>query len=308
MLSPPPALIAVIGPVEVPLLAAWFRHYRLLGIERFIIAFHFPEHVPDERRNELQAVSRELGIIPTGTSTGPWHEHTNPRLRDALRECAGDGWHLIADSDEFHAYPAPLDEMIAEAARSRTGTVGGLMLDRVTADGALTGWDPDTNGLDATYPLGGFLTHQLLRGDPRKIVLAHSDVAMASGNHRAEGHRSTNRPPVVVHHFKWREGVRGDAERRATHSADGTWKTASPARLTEARRLLDHLQRHDDRIAVDSPHLGLRPVSLEAVPTWWEAEATRLVVTWRPPAFAAGQNEPGSMTSSSSSTGGSNRA
>ncbi|MEV5012786.1 MULTISPECIES: hypothetical protein [unclassified Streptomyces] len=106
-----------------------------------------------------------------------------------------------------------------------------------------------------------------------------------------------NRPPVVVHHFKWRDRVRQDAERRAQHLADGTWKTASPARLAEARRLLEHLQRHGGRIAVDSPQLGFRPVSLRAVPAWWEAEATRLVATWRPP---AGQNEPGWMISSPS--------
>jgi hypothetical protein len=35
MPSMPPALVAVIGPVEPPLLATWVRHYRKLGIERF---------------------------------------------------------------------------------------------------------------------------------------------------------------------------------------------------------------------------------------------------------------------------------
>lgn len=303
-----PQLIAVIGPVEPALLTAWVHHYRALGITRFHLAFHFPDHTAPEQRHQLKAACRDLDIVPASVSCGPWHEDTNPRLRDALRERAGHGWHLLADSDEFHTYPAPLDEVIDEAARSGTGTVGGLMLDRVTADGALTGWGSDSDGLDAAYPLGGFLTHQLLRGDPRKIVLAHSGVTVASGNHRAEGHRPTNRPPVAVHHFKWRHGIREDVERRAAHSADGTWKTASPARLTEARRLLDHLQRHDGRIAVDSPQLGMRPVSLEAIPSWWAAEATGLVANWRPPMSATSQNEPGTMTSSSSPSGGSNRA
>ncbi|MFF6786840.1 glycosyltransferase family 2 protein [Streptomyces sp. NPDC012510] len=296
----PPSLIAVIGPVEPALLAAWVTHYRAIGIERFLLAFHFPDHVAPERRHEVQAACRQLGIIPSAVSTGPWHEHTNPRLRDALRERAGAGWHLLADSDEFHAYPAPLEDVIAEAERSGTGTAGGLMLDRVAADGALTGWKAD-DGLDATYPLGGFLTHRLLRGDPRKIVLAHSSVSVASGNHRAEGHRPANQPPVVVHHFKWRDGVRQDVERRAEHSQDGTWQTASPARLAEAQRLLDHLQRHGGRIAVDSPRLNFRPVSLETVPTWWAAEATRLITTWRPSTSGTDQSQPGSMISSPSS-------
>ncbi|MGW3154607.1 glycosyltransferase family 2 protein [Streptomyces sp. NPDC001089] len=298
----PPPLIAVIGPVEPALLRAWVAHYRTLGIERFLLGFHFPAHVPAERRHQLQDTCRELGIIPTVISRGPWHEHTNPRLRDGLRDLAGSGWHLLADADELHAYPAPLDEVIAAAERSGTGTVGGLMLDRVTADGSLTGWDP-ARGLDEAYPLGGFLTHRLLHADPRKVVLAHSRVAVASGNHRAEGHRPTN-IPVVVHHFKWRDDVRADIERRADHSANGTWKTASPARLMEARRLLAHLDQHGGRIATASTHLGFRPVSTASIPEWWEAEATSLVAAWRPP----GQNEPGSTICSPSPSGASNRA
>ncbi|MEU6460093.1 glycosyltransferase family 2 protein [Streptomyces sp. NPDC047065] len=299
-----PPLIAVIGPVEPELLTAWVAHYRALGIERFLLAFHFPEHTDPEQRHQVQAACRENGIVPALVSCGPWHEHTNPRLRDALRERAGTGWHLLADSDELHTYPAPLPEVIAAAEESGTGTVGGLMLDRVTADGSLTGWTPQ-QGLDAAYPLGAFLTHHLLRGDPRKIVLAHSSVPVASGNHRAEGHRPANRQPVVVHHFKWRHGVRQDVEHRARHSADGTWKSASPARLAEAQRLLDHLRRHDGRIDVASPRLDFRPVSLATVPPWWADEASRLVAAWRPP---AGQNEPGSMISSPSPTGASNRS
>ena len=295
-----PPLIAVVGPVEPALLTAWVTHYRGLGIERFHLAFHFPEHVSADRRHLVQASCRELGIVPAAVSNGPWHEHTNPRLRDALRERAGAGWHLLADSDELHSYPAPLQEVIAEAEGSGTGTVGGLMLDRVTADGSLTGWRPD-KGLDATYPLGAFLTHHLLRGDPRKIVLAHSSVPVASGNHRAPGHRPVNRPPVVVHHFKWRDGVHQDVERRAEHSADGTWKTASPARLEEARRILGHLQQHSGRIAVDSARLEFRPVSLTTVPDWWAEEATNLVATWRPPTTEPGQNDPASTISSPSS-------
>ncbi|MBD2818544.1 hypothetical protein ID867_15280 [Streptomyces parvulus] len=130
----------------------------------------------------MQVAYREAGVVPEAMRVGPWHEHTTSGLRDLLRVKAGDGWHMLADSDEFHAFPVPLPELIAEVG-TVTGTVGGLMLDRVAADG----------GLDRAYPLSGFLTHHLLRGDPR-IVLPHSTVPVASGNHRAEGHRPVNRP------------------------------------------------------------------------------------------------------------------
>ncbi|MFF4576456.1 hypothetical protein [Streptomyces sp. NPDC001410] len=40
----------------------------------------------------------------------------------------------------------------------------------------------------------------------------------------------------AVHHFKWRDSVRQDIERRAAYSADGTWQTASPVRPGSPRR------------------------------------------------------------------------
>ncbi|MFJ3249089.1 glycosyltransferase family 2 protein [Streptomyces sp. NPDC086782] len=293
-----PPMIAVIGPVEPGLLAVWVDHYRAMGVDRFHVAFHFPDDVPADREEALMSACSGLGIVPAVVNRGAWHEHTNTVLRDMLREQAGDGWHLLADSDEFHTYPAPLGEVVAEAERSGTGTVGGLMLDRVARDGSLAGWDPVV-GLDGAYPLGGFLTHEVLRGDPRKIVLAHSRVAVASGNHRAEGHRPVNRPPVVVHHFKWRAGVREYIEERAARVADGSWETKSLALLDEAMRLLGHLQTHGGRIGVDAAGPRFRPVSLKTVPSWWDAEATQLVDAWRPP--HAGRNQPGSTISSPSS-------
>jgi hypothetical protein len=90
--------------------------------------------------------------------------HQSPATGRLLREQPGARWRLLADSAEFHAYLAPLAEILAETEQSDTGSVGGLMLDRLAADGALTGWDP-AEGLDAAYPLGAFVTHRLLRGD-----------------------------------------------------------------------------------------------------------------------------------------------
>lgn len=277
-----PPLIAVIGPVNPALLSAWAAHYRALGVERFMIAVHLPLHTDRDRRDRLQDAFRTLGIVPEIVKAGPWHEDTNTHLRDALRAHAGAGWHMLADSDELHTYPAPLADVLAAAEDSGTGTVGGLLLDRVTSDGALHGFDPAT-GLDAGYPLGGFVTHHLLRGDPRKVVLAHSTVDVASGQHRAPGRRPVNRPPVVVHHFKWREDLPQIIERRAAHWANGTWQTRSPALLSEARRLTDHLKRHGGRLT-PTPAMPLRPVTLTEAPTWWAEEATRLVATWKPPA------------------------
>ncbi|WKX69929.1 glycosyltransferase family 2 protein [Streptomyces sp. XD-27] len=281
MLSTSPALIAVIGPVEPALLTAWTAHYRALGIEDFHLAFHFPDHVPHAWQHQLLATSRDLGIVPTKISTGPWHEHTNTELRDALREQAGPGWHLLADSDEFHTYPAPFAEVTAAAGKAGRQVVGGLMLDRVAADGRLAHWRPET-GLDRAFPLGGHLTHRLLHGDPRKIVLARSGVPVASGNHRALGHKPDPDMLACVHHFKWRMGVLDDLQRRVDRFTAGDWAEHTPAVREEAGRLLDHIDRHHGRIDVADPRLAFRRATLDRMPTGWTAEARTITARWHP--------------------------
>ncbi|MFE7130542.1 hypothetical protein ACFVIM_06770 [Streptomyces sp. NPDC057638] len=285
-MSPSPALIAVIGPVEPDLLTSWIAHYRQLGIERFQLGFHFPDHVPTARRHELQAAVREAGVIPQGTSHGPWHEHTNTQIRDTLRRQAGPGWHLLADADEFHQYPAPLSEITARADQRGNSVVGGLLLDRVAADGRLIDWTA-TGSLDVAYPLGGHLSHRLLHADPRKIVLARHDVRVASGNHRAPGHRPDSGHLAAVHHFKWRTGVVEDLRRRVHHFRSGLWQEQSTAVREEADRFLTHLTRYHGVINVADPHLTFRRVTLEHLPVHWLTEAHAIHAAWKPPTPAA---------------------
>ncbi|PKR47191.1 glycosyltransferase family 2 protein [Streptomyces sp. EAG2] len=297
-MKPPvsPALIAVVGPVEPALLATWTAHYRQLGIERFLLAFHFPDHVPEAWRDQLLAASHDLGAVPARVSTGPWHEHTNTQLRDFLREQAGAGWHLIADSDEFQTYPAPLAEMIAQAKNAGHKVIGGVLLDRASNDGRLALWRPEA-GLDRSFPLGGHLTHRLLKGDPRKIVLAHSSVTVASGNHRAPGHKPDPQTLACVHHFKWRSGILDDLRRRVDRFTSGAWDEHTPAVRSEASRLLQHIDRHNGRIDVADPRLAFRRVTLERLPDGWAAEAAKITTTRRPHTF---QSQSGSTISSPS--------
>jgi Glycosyl transferase family 2 len=297
-MSRDPALVAVIGPVETALLDAWLSHYRAYGIDRFLLALHIPDDSDTEQRDRLLVTCREHGITPALTVGGLWHEHVNTRLRDALREQAGDGWHVLADADEFHAYPGRLQDILERAGRTGAVTIGGLLLDRVARDGRLAGWD-QAAGLDGAYPLGGLITHRLLRGDPRKIVAVRAGVPVASGNHRSPSRPPASLPPVPVHHFKWR-AVRRYLDQREARYRDGTWQTASPALLSEARRLLDYLDGHGGRFDVWDPLLGLRPVTLGEQPSWWEGEATAVVAAWRPPGHGSQDELPGSMTSSPS--------
>ncbi|WP_226962759.1 glycosyltransferase family 2 protein [Streptomyces sp. C8S0] len=291
----PPTLVAVVGPVEPALLAAWTAHYRQLGIERFLLAFHFPDHVPNAQRHELLAASYALGIVPTQVSTGPWHEHTNTLLRDGLREKAGPGWHLIADADEFQTYPAPLADVIGQAEDAGRKVAGGLMLDRVAADGSLApgarapGWS-GPSPRRAPHPLATpgrpaqdrprtLLGDRGLRQPPRLRPQAgpgHARVCaplqVALGR---PGRPTPTRRAVLLRHL-------GRAH------ASRPQRGVSPAGAHRPA-LRPHRRRR--------PRLAFRHVTLDRLPDGWAAEAAMITIGWRPP---APQNQPGSTISSPS--------
>ncbi|MFC4612247.1 hypothetical protein ACFO9E_31505 [Streptomyces maoxianensis] len=132
-------------------------------------------------------------------------------------------------------------------------------------------------------------TVRLLHGDPRKIVLVRSGTAVASGNHRAPGHKPDPDALACVHHFKWRSGVLDDLWRRAERFAIDDWAERTPAVRDEASRLLEHIDRQHGRIDVADTRLAFRHVTLDRLPDGWAAEARSVATCWRPPAAAKGR-------------------
>jgi hypothetical protein len=284
-----PPLIAVVGPVEPPLLDAFITHYRQLGVERFLFALHFPLPTPMSVQEPLIEICRQRIGGARLIAEEPWHESASNRLRDKLRDQAGEGWHLLADADEFQCHPGGLAETVRAADTAGVPVAGGVMLDRVAADGSFPDWSPE-QGLDATYPLGAFLTHSLLRGDPRKIVLVHSSVReVAVGNHRAPGFRPVNTPRVAIHHFKWRGDVLSYLRRRLDMLTAGEWRELSAAPRLEATRFFDHVNANDGRFDVTDQVLDFRPVDVHQLPEWWALKSQHLVDTWQPPKTSAAE-------------------
>lgn len=270
-----PTLIAVVGPVEASLLHEFVLHYSKLGVERFMLSFHFPENTAASTKRDLITACRGLVGNPQIVSNGPWHATINGDLRDQMRCQAGPGWHLLADIDEFQFYSTEVSEVIESVQCAGGHIVRGLMLDRVAADGRLCAWSPAL-GLDRTYPLGGFLTHSVLKADPRKVVLAHSSIDVSSGNHISPRQPDRGEPLVIVHHFKWRAGVVDYLRHRIAMFSTGAWREEWPAVRTEAQRFLTYLRMNNERINVENTSPLFRPVNLSDLPSWWEVESRLL--------------------------------
>ncbi|MFJ5309817.1 hypothetical protein [Streptomyces sp. NPDC088350] len=259
------------------MLTSFITHYReRVGVSDFYLGFHFTEHAPHSVRDELLSVCEELIGPPTLISQGPWHEEVHSQLRDHLRVRAGAGWHLIADSDEFHDYPVPVTDLIADAESVGSKVIGGLLFDRVAEDGAIRSWSVE-EGLEKAYPLGGYLTPRLLGGNPGKIVAAHSSVRLALGSHRNLDASPINRPLVPVHHFKWREGVLPDLARRVSEHTTGAWHEVGPWIRNEAAKLLRHVEGRDGHIDVTDERLGFRPAAFGELPEGWDKDSEELL-------------------------------
>jgi hypothetical protein len=277
---PSPPLIAVVGPVEPALFAAFVEHYRRQGVGDILVAFHFTPQAPESRRIAVLDACHALVGPPVLISQGPWHEHIHGDLRDQLRRRAGAGWQVLADIDEFHSYPATVPELIAAAEDRGSRQVGGVLLDRVAAQGVLAGWTAE-KGLDAGYPLGGFLTSRLLGGNPRKVVLAHSSLELILGSHYSPAGHPANDPLVPVHHFKWRSGVLDDLRGRVAEHSRGAWTEVTPAIRTEAGAFLEHIRGNGGRIDVNDPRLMFQPVSLRELPAGWAAQSSDVAARYR---------------------------
>jgi hypothetical protein len=134
---------------------------------------------------------------------------------------------------------------------------------------------PDPGGsLDDSYPLGGFVTHDLVGGDSRKVLIARSELVLSSGNHWVPGLRS-GAPPLPVHHFKWRGGCQQYLAARMADFA-ASMRPAEVSMREECGRLLAHLRTHGGRLAVD----GLAPATTAVLPAGWAEQAARVSDYW----------------------------
>ena len=278
-MNDPVALIAVVGPASHDLLEPFAAHYSSLGVTEWRVAVHFPAGTSTGDRTRLLTACRNAVGPPELISEGEWRVPTNPTLRDRLRARARAEWHVLADSDEFQFHPGGIHETIARcradggAARHQFAT--GLFVDRLSANGDASPGASTPTGLDTCFPLGSFLTAEILHADPRKVTIAHRDVEIGSGGNHFVWDDPIEAPaPMPVHHFKWRAGVHEYLEHRIRTFEDRTEPREHMVRA-EAERALRFLSRPEA-----NGHDGLVrfPASLDELPAdWWTISAA----VWR---------------------------
>jgi hypothetical protein len=254
------ALLCTLEPARIAWLPQLVRHYRGIGVERFLLILQLePDAEPVAKDRDYAHFRRVLAGLGIGEGFRWDHAFGAPAIIQHQRgiqaeHVAPDDWIVWCDSDEFQVYPVPLPEMIAQCDANGIDYVRGVLIDRVAADYGLPAFDPQTPIWD-TFPRTCSVTTALASGDPRKVVLARASVVVSGGKHRP---RSPHNPKtftgwVQVHHFKW------DATllERLRYRVQPEWQ-AKHAWWVESQRLLDYFAANGSRFnPADLPEIKL---------------------------------------------------
>jgi hypothetical protein len=237
-------LTVTIGP-DYRLLPYFLRYYKTLGIEKFLVILNTPDDAPLK-------ILQDFDLSPVKIWTEPFSETLKQRYERSIidKYCSNDDWVIYSDLDEFHDYPAGLDYHLKYCEKHNIDFVEGRLLDRISETGELTILD-ETRPLEEQYPLGGYITNNLLKAWDKKIVAAKGKLIVGGGHHIFLDSATNNTLPYIrnfsdyslgikVHHFKWDRNVL-DRMNRYIHLQDESlayW-------VKEIRRFLDHYSKHN---------------------------------------------------------------
>jgi hypothetical protein len=242
-------LICTLEPARLGWLPQFVRHYRALGVERFLLTLQLEPTAPAREQDLHRAAFNEMLVRLEIATAFVWiHTWDGPSMAAHQRSLqrahvASDDWVVWCDLDEFQVYPEPLREMVARCETEGADYVRGVFIDRVAEDGSLPGFDPQRSIWD-TFPRACNVTGALARANPNKVALARGSVLVFGGKHEVKDGRDLKPMEgwIPVHHFKWDASVL----ERLRYRLSPEWKAKCPW-WTESQRLLDYFERNGHR-------------------------------------------------------------
>lgn len=223
------------------------QHYQSLGVESIQVNVHLASK-DDELLDTVEAVTRCLGLPIASITVGDWQNLIKDVYARSRARFPGD-WHVLADQDEFHVYPIPLQELEHYCKTSGYDYVTGCLLDRLALDGSLS----PLNAADSVwrqYPIAAFLAPQVAASNPLKVVLVNDTVELVKGQHRAINGNACPMSEyfVPVHHFKWVGGILETLSRRAEILRSG-----GHPQFVESLRFVEYFATHGGRADLSDP-------------------------------------------------------
>jgi|SRR5580692_971064 hypothetical protein len=254
-------LNTLVGGRNVSTLRPMLAHYQKLGVQSFLINVHLSRK-GDPILDEVREITKDFGVPIAAVMVGNWLRILRRTYRES-REAYPKDWHILADQDELQIYPFELTQIERMCEQREFDYVCGCWVDRLTADGSFPRVDP-TLSIWEQFPMGAFLSYPIAAADPRKVVLAKSNVDVCVGQHLAlNGKGCSIRDMLVqVHHFKWTDGIVQELEVRAELLKEHGYEFH-----VESARFAKYLRDNEGHVALDDPRI-LAARCLEDYPYW----------------------------------------
>ena len=209
-------LVTVCGH-NTTMLRHMLNHYKDFIDEIFVVVYLSSDK--DRVLSEVKEITRDLNIdIHRKTIEEPFNWERVTELYNETKLLKPDDWWIVADDDEFHVYPRPINELIEDCNEKGYKFITGAFLDRIGENGRFPKIQPfDDSDIWEEFPLVGSFRYPISNACPNKTVVMKGNIQVTNGQHYAMidgedtyGDRWMNdlRYPVgdcfiQVHHFKW---------------------------------------------------------------------------------------------------------
>ena len=209
-------LVTVCGH-NTTMLRHMLNHYKDLVDEIYVVVYLSSDR--DRVLSEVTEITKELNIdIHKTTVEEPFNWERVTELYNETKLLKPDDWWIVADDDEFHIYPKPINELIEDCDENGYKFITGAFLDRIGENGKFPKILPfDDSDIWEEFPLAGSFRYPISNACPNKTVVMKGNIQVTNGQHYAMidgedtyGDRWMNdlRYPVgdcfiQVHHFKW---------------------------------------------------------------------------------------------------------
>ena len=209
-------LVTVCGH-NTTMLRHMINHYKDFVDEIYVVVYLSSDK--DRVLSEVTEITKELNIdIHRTTVEEPFNWERVTELYNETKLLKPDDWWIVADDDEFHIYPKPINELIEDCDENGYKFITGAFLDRIGENGKFPKILPfDDSDIWEEFPLAGSFRYPISNACPNKTVVMKGNIQVTNGQHYAMisgedtyGDRWMNdlRYPVgdcfiQVHHFKW---------------------------------------------------------------------------------------------------------
>lgn len=185
--------------------------------ENFLVVLH--NRIYKNNLNKALDICYKEDVRPRVIWQGEFNVYSKwEQVQSLIQKIPHKNYILYAETDEFHEYEMPLNELIYECSRNHWWIVRGKFVDRLSEDGGLNPIEENPS-LFKQFPIKCDSSNIWNGGGNAlfKVMLFKPNVKLTSGAHQPSGFIIQDKvhPRLQkVHHFRWTNSTRVKYERR----------------------------------------------------------------------------------------------